>query len=113
METKATNLPQGVTPEEIKKLLAKHKELHPITVKADGRTICGLFKKPTLSILSAAAAAGASDPLKAGEVIYTNCKVLADAEMDTNEEVHLAAITQVNGLFRILQAEVGEPLRAE
>jgi hypothetical protein len=102
-------LPQGTTPEQLQELVRKHGTVYPVYVTKDDRVFAGLFKKPNLTIMGAAAAAGTSNPLRTGEVLYTNCKLVADPEMDSDEEVKLAAINQVGKLFRILEAEVGEP----
>lgn len=106
----APRLPMGMDPEQVRELVRKHGTVYPVSVRKDEVTYTGLFKKPTLSIMSAAASAAGSDPLRSGEVLYKNCKLVADPEMDTDEEVHLAAIGGVNRLFRLLEAEVGEPL---
>lgn len=102
-------LPQGVTPEEVKRLIAKHGTLYPITVSKDGKTYVGLFKKPTLVIISAAMPHVESDPLKAGETIYNNCKVAIDPEIDQDDELKVGVMGACGRLFQVAQAQVGEP----
>lgn len=108
-QTKAKEMPEGLTEADVKKLVMQHGQLYPITVKKDGRRITGLFKKPTLSIMAAANAGGGADLVKVGTIVFNSCKVHVPAEMESDDEVKLAALNKVGGLFRVLEAEVGEP----
>jgi hypothetical protein len=101
-------LPQGVTEQQLTQWKRQHGKVYTVTVPQGDHVIRGLFKKPTLAILSAAASVGANDPIAAGSMVYESCKLAADVEMDTDEEVRLAAIKSVQGLFQQLTAEVGE-----
>lgn len=102
-------LPQGVTAEQLQELVRKHGTVYPVYVRKDERVITGLFRKPDLAVMGAAASAGTHDPIAGGRVIYNTCKLVVDPEMDSDDEVRLAATGQVGKLFRILEAEVGEP----
>lgn len=104
-------LPDGVTEEQLKKLVAKHGNVYPVRQKDGDVTYVGLFRKPNLTDMSAASSFG-NDQIAAGKLVYENCKLVVDPGMEENEEVLLAAIKAVNGLFRNLQAEVGEPFGA-
>lgn len=108
-DQKSKALPQGVSEEQLKKLVAKHGLVYPVHVRKDGAVLTGLFRKPTLADMSAAASVGAGNPLAAGELLYNSCKLAVDPAMDNDEEVRLSAINGVGKLFRILEAEVGEP----
>ncbi|MCW5900489.1 MAG: hypothetical protein KIT10_14590 [Flavobacteriales bacterium] len=110
MDTKKEEkrLPDGVTQEQMNQLARQHGQVFPVRVKKDGKQFCGLFRKPKLSDMSAAAAVGMNDPLAAGDLVYNSCKLAADPEMDSDDEVHLAAVKSVQSLFRVLEAEVGE-----
>lgn len=100
-------LPAGVDAEQLKKLEAQHGKLKAITVVRDGEHYVGLFKKPTLAIMSAANA-HTKEELAMGVFLYENCKVVADPVFDTDDEVKLAAIRGVGQLFRLLEVRVGE-----
>ncbi|HQY04119.1 MAG: hypothetical protein IPH00_16550 [Flavobacteriales bacterium] len=105
--SKKKELPEGVTEAQLKALEAKHGRVYPVVVKVDGKTRVGLFRKPRLMDMSAASTA--ANPLAIGDALYSACKLAADPAMDTDEEVHLAAVKAVAGIFRVLEAEVGEP----
>lgn len=106
------NLPEGVTQEHVEQLVRKHGPVYPVRVTKAGQVYIGLFRKPKLSDMSAAATFGQSAPVEAGELLYRNCKLAADPAMDTDDEVHLSAINAVAKLFRVIEAEVGEPFGA-
>lgn len=108
MDKKHITLPEGVTEADVAALKRTHGTVHRIAVKVDGKEYVGLFKKPDLSILSAAASVGAGDPIASAELVYNSCKLRADKGMDEDAEVHVAAMGAVGKLFRQLEAEVGE-----
>ncbi|MBS1940309.1 MAG: hypothetical protein JST38_05475 [Bacteroidetes bacterium] len=101
-------LPEGVTDADVANLKRTHGSVHRIAVKVDGKEYVGLFKKPDLNILSAAASLAGSDPIASAELVYNSCKLRADKGMDEDAEVHVAAMGAVGKLFRQLEAEVGE-----
>ncbi len=108
--TKMNQLPQGVTPEDLKRLTLENPTgVYPVRVKKDDKVFVGLFRKPTLVDMSAAASM-AHDPMASAELLYNSCKRMVDPEMDSDDEVHFKAITLVGQLFRVLEGEVGEPL---
>lgn len=111
--TKTSGLPAGVTPEQAKELARKHGAVYPVTVRKNKKAYVGLFKRPTLSILSAAAASAGDDAIRQGQVLYANCKLAVDPEVDQDEELLFGMITGVGSLFKVLAAEVGEPFVAE
>lgn len=100
-------LPKNVTPDDVKKLVLQHGKLTELTVRRDGESFTGLFKKPTLAILSACAAKS-DDPIGAARLMYNSCKVVVDAEVENDDELLVAMFGAVGRLFRTLQAEVGE-----
>lgn len=105
-------LPEGVTSEQVKQWTRKHKAVYPIRIDTGHGVVVGLFRKPTLSDMSAAASVGTGNPMAAGELLYNSCKLAVDPELETDDEAKVAAINGVSRLFRILEAEVGEPLSA-
>lgn len=108
MEKEDKKLPAGVTAEQVQQFVNRHKQVFPVRVPKDGQTYVGLFRKPKLSDMSAAAAIGQGDPIGAGELLYNQCKLACDPEMDSDDEVRMAAINGVSKIFRVLEAEVGE-----
>ena len=108
MSKTSPKLPAGVTDAELKVLVKKHGPLYPISVTRGSKTYTGLFTKPDLAIMGAAASVGKDDPIASGTILYNSCKVKVDPEMDADDEVKFGAIRSVNGLFKLLQAEVGE-----
>lgn len=107
----AERLPEGVTLEKLKALEAKHGLVYPIRQVDGDKVYRGLFRKPTLADMSAAASLG-NDQIAAGRLVYESCKLAVDPGVEDNEEVLLAFIKGVNKLFRSLEAEVGEPFGA-
>lgn len=108
MSNDIKRLPDGVTEEQLTKFARQHGQVFPVRVRKDDKQYCGLFRKPKLSDMSAAASMVSSDPMAAGDLVYNSCKLAADAEMDSDDEVHLKAMTLVQTLFRTLEGEVGE-----
>lgn len=100
-------LPEGVTDGHVAAWKREHGKVHRVAVTKDGKVYVGLFKKPTLTIMSAAASVG-NDPIAQGDLVYNSCKLAVDPGMDSDDEVHLAAMKLVGGLFRALEGEVGE-----
>ena len=107
MSNDIKRLPDGVTEEQLAILERKNGKLKAITVKRDDEVYVGLFKKPTLAILSAANSVS-KEELAMGQFMYENCKVQVDPIFDTDDEVKLAAIRGVGQLFRVLEVQVGE-----
>lgn len=112
MSDKKKSLPDGVTDEQVQALVRRHGKVYPVRVAVDNQEYVGLFRKPTLADMSAASSLAATDPIGSNRLVYNSCKLVADKGMDENEEVLVAAMSKVAGLFRILQAEVGEPFGA-
>ncbi|MBL8002392.1 MAG: hypothetical protein JNL05_10560 [Flavobacteriales bacterium] len=107
-------LPKGTTDEQLKALIAKHVTVHPITVTKDGQSYTALLKKPTIAVMAAATVAsqatpGAIDVYKMGQVIYRSCMLVADPEIDLDEELLAGAMLKASQLFKAAQAELGEP----
>lgn len=100
-------LPQGVTPDELKKLTAQHGPLFPVTVRSGDKALTGLFKKPKLEVI--ALAATKNDPVSQGKLIFNTCKVVIDPEMETIDEAFAKALGLVANLFQVWEGEVGEP----
>lgn len=100
-------LPKNVTLDDVKKLVLQHGKLTELTVRRDNESYTGLFKKPTLAILSACAAKS-DDPIASARLMYNSCKVVVDEEVEKDDELLVGMFTLVGKLFRTVQGEVGE-----
>lgn len=102
-------LPQGVTEQQLTQWKRQHGKVYPINVHYKGNVVRGLFRKPTLAMISASAPMLQTDPVGAMALTYESCKLAADPEFDTVDELKLAAYTAVQRLWESITAEVGEP----
>lgn len=107
-------LPEGVTPEQLTQWQRKHgaDKVFPVRVKKDGKEFVGVFRKPNLTDMSAAASVGQGNPMASAELLYNSCKLAVDPEIEADDELKFGAMTGVGKLFRVLEAEVGEPFGA-
>lgn len=114
MSEKAPKLPKSVTPEELKKLVAKHGKgkLFPVSADHDGKSYTAIVKKPSLAIIDAATSHARDgqgiDPMKMMDFVYRNSLVVADPEIEDIDELKSAVRTATFGLFQVAKAEVGE-----
>jgi hypothetical protein len=101
-------LPGGITEVQLKQWKTRWGDVYQISVKLDteGSTATGYFKKPTLETIAAAGRVMDNDPIRAGQVVFENCWLGGDETMKNSDEAKLAAIREVNKLFRILETEV-------
>lgn len=93
---------------QIKLWKQKHGKVFEIVVKDKDKEYKGYFKKPGIDILSAASKYVTDDPIKSSRIIYENCKLAIDPEVETNEELQLSMMLACNQLFQIKLAEVKE-----
>lgn len=103
--------PDGVTKEQVEQWRRKHgaDKVFPVRVPKDGKVYVGVFRKPDLSDMSAAASVGQGSAVDSAELLYNSCKLAVDPQMDSDDEVKFGAMMGVGKLFRVLEAEVGEP----
>lgn len=90
----------GVSNEQIAALKKEHGEIHLIESDCDGRTVKGIFRKPDIKVLSIVAKKAQDDPIGASLAMYTNCKLIVEPEMDSSDELKMAAAKKVSELFR-------------
>lgn len=103
-------LPGGVTQSQIdnwKKDFPVYKISVPISDAEDAHKVTGYFKKPNLTVLSAATSAG-NDPLRVGNIMLESLFLAGDPEIKGNDEVKMSVMLELNKLFKVRQAEVGE-----
>lgn len=92
-------------PTQIKNWKDRHGVIHDITVNAqdeDGKPIeiHGFFKKPDLQTISLMGKFQATDPLKAGTLLFNNCKISIDPRMENDDEVKLGAMLALQQTFK-------------
>ena len=88
------------TPEQIAQWKSKHGDVFKISV--DGRN--AYLKKPDRNTLSMASAVGTKDPMQFNEIILKNCWLEGDVEIQTNDELFLAASSILEQLIVIKEA---------
>lgn len=115
MSEKTPKLPKSVTPEELKKLVAKHGKgkVVPLQAESDGKTYVALVKKPSLMIIDAGTsesrtADGGVDPMKLIDFVWKNCKLAVDPEIEADDELLAGARTACFSLFKTVRFQVGE-----
>lgn len=93
---------ENLTEKQITELKKKHGDLFLIEV--DGKSC--ILRKPTRQELSLAAKLGASDPLKYNEVILTNCWLVGDDEIKTDDSLFLGVSGKLGELIEIKEASL-------
>lgn len=91
-----------ITKEQIENWKVQHGEVFKIVV---GDKVCYL-KQPTRQILSFAAVAGQTDPLKYNEVILERCWLAGDEEIKTDTGLFLSVSTKISQLVEVKEAEL-------
>lgn len=90
------------TQEQINKWKQEHGTVFRIKVEDKA---CYL-RTPDRKVLSYAATAGKTDPLKFGETIIKNCWLDGDKEIQTNDAYFLAASGQLDKMVEVKEAEL-------
>ena len=90
------------TPEQIKEWKKKHGDVFRIVVEDKA---CYL-RKPDRKVLSFAAAAGKSDPMKVGEAILKNCWLDGDMEIQNEDSYFLGASGKLDQMVEVKEAEL-------
>ncbi len=104
--------PLGITQDMVDEWKRLYKGVSIITVTkkatdtSEEKVYNGFFRRPDLKILSAAGSFADSDPIKSGSVMFDNCKLKLDPEMESDDEIKMTAITKLNGIFKLHEAEV-------
>lgn len=111
-EQKAKTLPCGISEAQLKQWKNEHGEdnIHVVEVpRIDDEgtgNYEGIFRKPDMSIISAASKYAESDPIKAGEILYENCKLKVDPEMDAKPEIKASTFAQLMKMFKVREAKI-------
>lgn len=90
---------------------SRHNGVYAVSVVAedkDGKPIevHGYFSKPDLKVIGAMGRIAQEDPIRAASVMFESCKISVDPLMESNDEIKLAAQTQVASLFKYYGATV-------
>lgn len=89
----------------------KYGSVYAITIPGntdDGEkdSFTGYFRKPNLKIISASSRFANDNPVKSGEILFENCWLGGDQEIKDNDELKLTAITKINELFKVREADI-------
>jgi hypothetical protein len=105
-----TKLPCGITAEQ----LAEWKKLHgadnvkhiPVYTKADKSHFHSLIvRRPDMEAISKASKF-ASEPIKAGLVLYNECRLANDPEIEAQANLKASACRALTSMFKIYESEV-------
>jgi hypothetical protein len=110
-DVKNAILPGGVKQSQINAWKREHDEVYSVSVKDGDKEFTGYFKKPDLAIIGLAGkyaqeSTESYDPIKSGNIIFDNCWLGGDKEIQEQGEYKLAAISKIGRLFRILEADI-------
>lgn len=99
-----------VTAAQIKQWKSKYGDVYQIDTPLDDEKkeiATAYFRKPDLKVIGAAQKFAESEPLKAGQIMYTNCFLGGDKEIfEHNDEAKLSAIQQLGQLFKVRQSDI-------
>ena len=96
----------GVTQGQIDAWKREFKEVHLITVKDGENEINGIFRKPDMTILSAAGRVAKSDPMQSGQIMFDNCLLACDDALKTDDELKVSCFSKLGELFKIREASI-------
>ncbi len=96
----------GVTPEMIQTWKAKHGRVVEITVTEENVQYVGYFHRPDMETMSATNVLTKKDEVKGSEVMFKNCWLGGDPQMEKDAIIKMAAIGQLAGLFNFCTAEL-------
>tara|TARA_Y100000782_G_scaffold111876_1_gene140908 strand:- start:5291 stop:5620 length:330 start_codon:yes stop_codon:yes gene_type:complete len=93
---------------QIRKWKAKYGAVHQVTVPVgdEEEEAIAYFRKPDLKTIGAAGKFAETDPIKAGEIIFSNCWLGGDERIKEDDEAKIAAIKAVGQLFKAKVAQV-------
>lgn len=98
-----------ISPEQIARHKAKHKNIYLITVEpaeVDGEQAQFLFKQPDRKVLAAAGRFAATDPMKAAEVMLDNCLLEGDKLLLDDVAVFTAVAAQFEEINKPREAAI-------
>ncbi len=90
------------TKEQVQEWKRKHGDVYRIVVEDKA---CYL-RKPDRKVLSYAAAAGKTDPMKVNETILKNCWLDGDMEIQNNDAYFLGASSKLDQMVEVKEAEL-------
>ena len=128
---KGSDLPCGITAEQLKEWKEKYSEVFVISVEKDGKVFSGVFRKPGMKEFSKALKYLTPDPneplpkkqtneegedvtpaptprdmMRAGMLYYLDCKLAVDKELDEDDEAKAGVYMQLVRKFRAQSATI-------
>ena len=128
---KISDLPCGITQEQLDGFKKEHKEVFVISVEKDGKVINGIFRKPGMKEFSKVLKYISPDPneplpkkqkdeegkditpapmprdmMRAGQIYYLDCKLVSDPEMEDDDEVKVGVYLQLVQKFKATTATI-------
>jgi hypothetical protein len=107
-DTPALELLPGELPAlEVNKLKAQHGKVYRIETAHNGERLVGYFKKPDRKVLGLASKYSA-EPMKVGEIMFSNCRVAGDARQETVDEHFLACCVELSSIVQLAESSLVE-----
>lgn len=107
-EKNTTAITEDMT-QQIAQWKKEHGDVYKIKVTdpADEKKVYACFvKKPSKNHIAAAAPFMQSDPVKAGDILRSNCYLAGDPEVLAMDECLIAVNLQIIGLFKLAVTEL-------
>lgn len=109
MENKGKNLPGGVTQQQVDAWKKEFGRVRAYTVKrTKNEAFTCYLKTPDRKCMGAALQAQKSDPIKAKEIILTNCWLGGNDQIKTDDDLFISVAAQLDDLIEIKEVEVKE-----
>lgn len=112
-EAKAIKLPCGITQEQLNAWKEQYgaeniKHVKVFEKAGDKEHFKSLVvRKPDLEVITKASRF-AAEPFKAGLIIYNECKLAVDPEIEANDELKAGALVNLTRMFKIHESEVSD-----
>lgn len=97
-------LPKGTTEEQITQWKKQHQgRIFVIDVEDDfdGNHYVGIFKEPSMKTISAVAHMAKTDEVKSMQIMYEDCKVHTDPELDTVTSLRMSAMKEMQKIVAV------------
>lgn len=103
IKNKNAVLPAGITEENIAMWKARFRKVSSITVVDGEVSYTGFFRRPDMNVISAVAAVGKDDEMRAAMVMFENCWLGGDEMMREDAVIKMAAVTKLQELMKVSQ----------
>lgn len=103
------NLTGGITDDQLKSFKKKHGKLRLVSLKGkEGNEEHFWFKKPDMATMSACAKFTESDPIKAGQIFFSNCLIHGDESAAEDVDKFTSILPLITDMLQKYEAEVKE-----